>query len=208
MRAGAACTTRSTAPTRSPTTAARRAAAATTRCAARAWWPAAAPSSTQPPRSPTAAMPDVAGLRVEERPARRGAAERRDRPERRRRAIRRLSAARPRRPSVDPAAATTACMSSCVIDRDHPIGTRRSRPGSPTSCWKSAISTIMDCEDSVAAVDAADKVEVYRNWLGLMQRHAGRHVREGRPHHRAPAEPGPHLHRAGWRHRRRCTAAA
>jgi malate synthase len=55
-----------------------------------------------------------------------------------------------------------------VFDREHPVG-REDRAGIADVVLESALTTICDLEDSIAAVDAEDKLAAYRNWLGVIR---------------------------------------
>ncbi|HEX5182574.1 MAG TPA: malate synthase G [Allosphingosinicella sp.] len=74
------------------------------------------------------------------------------------------------------------------LDRDHPIG-REDKAGIADILLESAVTAIMDGEDSVAAVDAGEKIQVYRNWLGLVKGSlSARFAKGGSEVERHPAE--------------------
>lgn len=64
------------------------------------------------------------------------------------------------------------------FDAEHIVG-KSDKANMKDIAMESALTTIIDCEDSVAAVDAEDKLHVYRNWLGLMQGNLQESVQKG-----------------------------
>ena len=84
-----------------------------------------------------------------------------------------------------------------VFDRAHFIGAR-DQAGLADVQMESALTAIMDCEDSVACVDAVDKVQAYANWLGLMTGTLSeRFEKAGRPVDRRLAPDRAYLDPAG-----------
>ena len=82
-----------------------------------------------------------------------------------------------------------------LIDASSAIG--KDDPAHISDVWlESALTTIQDFEDSIAAVDAEDKVAAYRNWLGLMKGDLDGRGDQGRQDLHPQAQPGSRLYRA------------
>lgn len=86
-----------------------------------------------------------------------------------------------------------------VFDRAHPVGAA-SASGLRDVVLESALTAIQDCEDSVAAVDAEDKVLAYANWLGLMKGDLAETFAKGGQAQTRRLNPDRELHRPRWRH--------
>ena len=83
------------------------------------------------------------------------------------------------------------------IDADDTVG-RSDKAGVADILLESALTTIIDCEDSVAAVNAAEKTLVYRNWLGLMKGDLeAEFLKAGRQHRRKLKDDIPYVSAKG-----------